>query len=1473
MAERPAWQTDELVDEWIDQDDDDDLAVSSAYAHSSSDISFTQPIGSVLVRNADLENITGEAGGTFLVREDVPAAPILPKTPGRNKKTFTNDFFSPLALERMFEPPSPPATNSTPLPPVQTTAPIVPSRLSQVYIPGQETSEQADSSVGSGWEDRNGESGVPEPAAGATDTDRASLNCQFTFEVPRRPSPFNPMGSAPEAQSTPGPPHAGPSMLNPPTTDPRLRLFQFQYDTFTRDHLSAMVDSIAVNTPSGGSGAQGQSGESSPTGLSPVREASLSRLRSSKRIKLSPASDYSGDGGDGAAVIIRPLSMRRDYVGESKSLMEKIRKARDFSTVSTVASAQQSPVVDVKNPTPQERRVSTSSRRPSFLNVPGPDAGQPPSSNGTTTSSKRSTYSSVAYREQAANLMAQIRDDMKGSKRLFSGDTEVSQGLLSEDRGDSSLMHTSAVEHNTLTSGDSHGGKENIPQVSHSRKSSSSSAARARHKASPRKASPRKLTRRVNVVEVNRDLTDDFTQMSLDNEMLEQFPPPPVTVTVASVVVQPASISIPNPAPNPTLLAPPAGNAPAYPSSSIRSGRNEDLTRFVSSSTASGTTVTVASAASFVKHPGPKQIMRITPEDVPALPDRVGKMVFDKVMMRWVKATAMATGGIDEEAEGDIPGPEPENESEDPFRDIESLHEEEQDDGQDGATERRGEEEDGPYVELEKSRIEDIDTESELEDEEEAELTSFSFDSPSAELVQVMNGNDQGDDMDDTDTDDEPDQDATDTTGPSFEMAASDYTDDDDQVQPSNQPRFEAAFPDSPPHLLAPPTSAVLSTPHPPARGTLGAMPTPVIRSALKSNSITPTSVMKTPYGSQNRTPANRLGHRRSVSFSDGKRDGPIMGIGRNIPTPDGSAEDNSPLAGGSNRSNAVLVPSARSKRIADMLENLEDPTFAHDSPSKTSSTGRPPADELHPMKPRRPSSTAANVGSPSREISRRVFSRSLASKSPNGPNRNANATFLTECSFGVAHDRLVQVITDVQPFEPYWEELTTIDLSKRNIDSIARLKEFLPRLDSLSVNGNQLSWLSGVPGTVRSLCAASNALTSVTSYSHLLNLEHLDISRNQIDSLRQLECLRHLRELRADSNKIDSTDGLEKMDGLVKLSLQGNSLRSVDLRHVHWTRMEMLNLSQNRLTSVAGLAALPALIALNLDNNTLSDLVPEGAMPRLRILRVSVNKLQHLDVSPFPSLRTLYADNNALGTISKAHRLVKLENLSLRNQSGRNGLTLSIRDVRDVKRLYLSGNPLPAHFLSEPCYNLIYLEAAACRLTALPADLAHLAPNLRVLNLNYNFLTDARALGGLARLRKLTLIGSRVARTAQLVRVLRGMRDLEMLDFRMNPCTLGWYLPLLVKDVPGALQPSDAADAAQRAPAEGAWRELDAKFRRDLPDAAYAGRLAYRGLVMRACPRMRMLDGIEVSGKERDKAERLLRGVLGAAAQPPGER
>lgn len=103
-----------------------------------------------------------------------------------------------------------------------------------------------------------------------------------------------------------------------------------------------------------------------------------------------------------------------------------------------------------------------------------------------------------------------------------------------------------------------------------------------------------------------------------------------------------------------------------------------------------------------------------------------------------------------------------------------------------------------------------------------------------------------------------------------------------------------------------------------------------------------------------------------------------------------------------------------------------------------------------------------ANVASGNGSLSLaspRSFTRSQTIRLPgqssprrvNTPSR-ANATFLTECSFGVAHDRLVEVITDVQPFEPYWDSLSAMNLAGKKLDSVARLKEFLPKLDSLNL-------------------------------------------------------------------------------------------------------------------------------------------------------------------------------------------------------------------------------------------------------------------------------------------------------------------------------------------------------------------------------------------------------------------------------------
>ena len=126
----------------------------------------------------------------------------------------------------------------------------------------------------------------------------------------------------------------------------------------------------------------------------------------------------------------------------------------------------------------------------------------------------------------------------------------------------------------------------------------------------------------------------------------------------------------------------------------------------------------------------------------------------------------------------------------------------------------------------------------------------------------------------------------------------------------------------------------------------------------------------------------------------------------------------------------------------------------------------------------------------------------------------------------------------------------------------------------------------------------SSNRLTSLTSFGHLRNLERLDISSNQLDSvarkssdlmgltlnlLAELTCLVHLRELNVDNNQISSIDGLSQLDGLIKISMKNNRLSSIDLSRTKWRRLESLNLSHNQLVNVSSLDCLENCISLNL--------------------------------------------------------------------------------------------------------------------------------------------------------------------------------------------------------------------------------------------------------------------------------------------------
>ena len=151
--------------------------------------------------------------------------------------------------------------------------------------------------------------------------------------------------------------------------------------------------------------------------------------------------------------------------------------------------------------------------------------------------------------------------------------------------------------------------------------------------------------------------------------------------------------------------------------------------------------------------------------------------------------------------------------------------------------------------------------------------------------------------------------------------------------------------------------------------------------------------------------------------------------------------------------------------------------------------------------------------------------------------------------SFPIVVQDLVTKITDVEPYDPYWENIRTLDLKSKGLVTLLKLEDFCMRIEELDVSNNVLTHLDGAPRTVRVMRAPGNCLSGLTGWGHLQNLQYLDVSDNHLDSLEGLNELVHLRELKADNNHIKSLSGVTCLNGLLRLRLRGNDFETLDLQ------------------------------------------------------------------------------------------------------------------------------------------------------------------------------------------------------------------------------------------------------------------------------------------------------------------------------------
>lgn len=247
---------------------------------------------------------------------------------------------------------------------------------------------------------------------------------------------------------------------------------------------------------------------------------------------------------------------------------------------------------------------------------------------------------------------------------------------------------------------------------------------------------------------------------------------------------------------------------------------------------------------------------------------------------------------------------------------------------------------------------------------------------------------------------------------------------------------------------------------------------------------------------------------------------------------------------------------------------------------------------------------------------------------------------------------------------------------------------------------------------------------------------------------------------------------------------LQGNSdlnrvrLSELDLSHNQLTSvknikslpsLEKLNLSSNQLTSIGCSETLRSLRSLKLSHNQFCAL-DVRMFPSLNLLYADRNSLSTiLGLDHCRSLETLSAREQALADDG-------------------NCFDMDLGMMTDVRKIYLSSNRLSSRCLSPsvPLLSLQLFDVASCNIQSLPGDFALSFPNVKVLNLNFNSLTGIEEIAHMKCLSRLSAAGNRISRLRRLCQVLsrtgRSVKgagcSMQKVDLRGNPLTVRFYPP-----------------------------------------------------------------------------------------------
>lgn len=495
----------------------------------------------------------------------------------------------------------------------------------------------------------------------------------------------------------------------------------------------------------------------------------------------------------------------------------------------------------------------------------------------------------------------------------------------------------------------------------------------------------------------------------------------------------------------------------------------------------------------------------------------------------------------------------------------------------------------------------------------------------------------------------------------------------------------------------------------------------------------------------------------------------------------------------------------------------------------------------------------------------------------------------LDDISFSQSDKYITSLITGATD-DTDWKSMKYIDLSNRGVQHITGLEKSLPVLQRANFAHNNIRHLEGLSRTLNELDISHNDLNELTSFLPVPELLFLSAHSNNIDSFSCLAQNITLTRLDLGNNRLKDLAGLEHLSNLVTLKLDLNLLHGVlDFSKYDLPHLQELRLNNNRITSIEGLDGLKKLAILDLANNCLSEFSCIGRLPNLKKLILSSNQLKTLSVESFPSLRVLRIDGNEFDKVEGLEKLLHLWEVSAMFQKQERVTQAFCKNVTDVSRLNLSGNgAFFRNFYREVClesfYNVNVLKLQAVNLKKISNVFVETFPNVRHLNLNFNDILDILGLANLCSLKELYLVQNNVRQIEPFLSSLVQSRGtLEVLDLKMNPCTMDFYpdiLKKLKKDIqmddffsPGVATKVQIDDMESFAniskvmeESKSGWKEQDLKYNlslRSQNDQNYNHKRRYETIMIEFFYALQELDGLLILEKKCKEARKDLQSAL----------